>query len=145
VPLIFYWPGKVAPGVRASEVVGLHQVPATVMDLLGGADSAPLPGESLAGLLTGKAGEMRTGAVLSELSPGRFKSGPPGYPTTGGGLKSLVTDEWHFIVSESGRTELYRWRKDPQEAHNLADGPEARAVVEQLKRQLDVLLTSGDN
>lgn len=138
VPLIFYWPDKIASGVHFSQTVGLNQVPSTVMELLGN-DYSLFPGESLYQLLTGNAYDRAGNAVLSELNAGRFKEGPPNYPTTGGGLKSLVTDRWHFIVSESGRTELYDRRIDPQEQHNSADDPEAGELVQQLRQHLESL------
>lgn len=139
VPLTFYWPGRIPPAVRLSQIVSLHQIPSTVMELLGESPSTSFPGESLAGLLTGKSDKITTDAVLSEVSPGRFKTAAPNYPTSNGGLRSVLTDQWHLIICESGRTELYRWRKDRQEAENLADDPEAQEIVWQLKHYLEAL------
>ena len=144
VPLIFYWPDKIASGTRIFQMASLHQIPSTVMELLGDASSARFPGESLARRLVGKENQISTNAILSEVSSGRFKSAAPSYPTTNGGLKSLLTDQWHLILYESGRAELYSWRKDPEEAHNLADDPEAQEVIQQLKGQLQALLVPGD-
>jgi hypothetical protein len=111
------------------------------MEFLNLPASSPFPGESLAGLMARAIDKPTSNVALSELSPGRFKSGPPNYPTTAGGLKSLVTAEYHLIVSESGRAELYRWQDDPQEARNLADDPQLQPVVERLKQQLETLLS----
>jgi arylsulfatase A-like enzyme len=141
VPLIFDWPGKIASGARFSEVVSLRQVPSTVMEFLNLSASSPFPGESLAGLMARAFDKPTSNIALSELSPGRFRSGPPNYPTTAGGLKSLVTAEYHLIVSESGRAELYRWQDDPQEARNLAGDPQLQPVVERLKQQLESLMS----
>lgn len=137
VPLIFYWPGKISPGARHSQIVSLDQIPSTVMGLMDESSSMSFPGESLAGLLTGKSDKITADAVVSEVSPGRFKASAPNYPSTGGGLKSVLTGEWHLIICESGRTELYRWRNDRQEADNRADEPEAHDIIEQLKRYLE--------
>jgi arylsulfatase A-like enzyme len=140
VPLIFYWPDKIPAKARFSQIASLHQIPSTVMEFIDETTSSPFPGESLAGLMKGKADEPTISAALSELSPGRFRHGPPNYPTTEGGLKSLVTKEWHLITCETGRAELYRWQKDPKESHNLAGDPEAQVVLQQLKQQLEALL-----
>jgi arylsulfatase A-like enzyme len=134
VPLILSWPQTIPSGVRVSGVASLHQIPATVLDLLG-AGTAPLPGRSLAKRWTSEAGPD-PGPVLSEVSPGRFKEGPPNYPTTAGGLRSLVTDRWHLILSESGHAELYAWREDRDEARNLADTPAGRQTIRELTQDL---------
>jgi arylsulfatase A-like enzyme len=143
VPLIFYWPGRIAQGLRIAQPVSLHRIPSTAMELLSGAASASFPGESLTELLAGKADKITGNAVVSEVSAGRFKNGPPSYPTANGGLKSIVTDQWHLIVCESGRAELFAWRNDPQESHNLAEDAEKQVVVQQLKQQMEAASMPG--
>jgi arylsulfatase A-like enzyme len=141
VPLVFFWPGRVPAAMRVPQVVSLHQIPSTVMELFG--ESVTLfPGRSLAGFWSGTTNGSSVEPVLSELSPGRFKAGPPNYPTSRsrGGLKSLITDQWHFIISESGVTELYAWREDRQELRNLAESPEGQITVQDFKRHLDEIL-----
>jgi len=136
VPLLIVFPGQIPAGVRVAEIASLHDVPATVMDLLNqGHDS--FPGESL-GLFWTKRNNPApaTAAVVSELSPGRFKDGPVNYPTTKGSLKSIVTSEWHLIVSDSGETQLFAWRRDPQESNNLAETSAGRVIADELKQQL---------
>jgi hypothetical protein len=102
-------------------------------------ENALFPGKPLVGLWSG-AGDSTPEPILAEVSPGRFKAGPLNYPASAGGLKSLITDRWHFILSESGRAELYQWREDRRERHNLAHTPEGRALVEDFKRHLDRIL-----
>jgi hypothetical protein len=97
--------------------------------------SRPFPGTSLAGLWSATKSNSAREPILSELSPGRFRDGPSNYPASRGGLKSLITDEWHFIFSESGDAELYAWREDPKETRNLAGA--SRPVVEELKQRLN--------
>ena len=141
VPLIFIWPGKLPGGTRVSQVVSLHDIPATVMELLGDNSSSAIPGNSLARFWSGNQHSDASEFVLSDLSPGRFKDGPPNYPSTNGGQISLVTSQWHFILSESGRAELYAWRDDPDESTNLAESPAGRIMVEEFRQKLNSLTT----
>ena len=144
VPLIFVWPGRIPAGQRIASTVSLHRVPATIVDLLGVGGSSPLfPGRSLVSSWSSDDGDGRGDAVVSEVSPGRFKQGPPSYPTASGGLQSVVTDRWHFIRSESGRRELYAWREDREEQHDLAATPAGQAVMGDLERRLPPLSSRG--
>jgi arylsulfatase A-like enzyme len=145
VPLVFIWPGKIPSGARVSQLVSLHDISATVIALLGETNAPSFPGKSLVGFWSGIQEQEASEIVLSELSPGRFKDGPPNYPATKGGLKSLVTEQWHFILSESGRAELYAWREDPNETRNLAESPAGRMVAEEFKQRLNSLTMPGGN
>ena len=137
VPLVLSWPGKIPVGVRVPQIVSLHQIPSTVMELIG-QDSTSFPGDSLVRFWSGATDQASIAPILSEVSPGRFKAGPPNYPTAhGGGLKSLITSQLHFILSESGSAELYAWRQDRSELNNLAETPAGRVAVEGFKRHLD--------
>jgi len=139
VPLLFVWPGRLPSGVRVPNIVGLHQIPSTVMELLDGVPSPAFPGKSLASLWAQDAHEASAEAVLSEITPGRFKGGPPGYPTAHGGQQSLVTGQWHFLLADSGRVELYAWRTDPQEGQNLAERPETQPVIRTFMQRIQAL------
>jgi hypothetical protein len=111
------------------------------MELLGQA-STPFPGNSLVHFWSGVADKATGTPVLSEVSPGRFKEGPPNYPTAAprGGLRSLITNQWHFILSESGSAELYAWRQDQRELDNLANTSAGRIAVEGLQRRLNEII-----
>lgn len=145
VPLIFYWPGKIPAGARVPNVVSLHNVPTTVMQLLGNTSSTEFPGSSLATLWGPSQNTWQAEPVLSELSPGRFLDGPANYPAAQGSIRSLTTEKWHFLLSESGRTELYAWRNDPKELHNLADTPEGRIAVQEFQQRLSSLPAAKNN
>jgi arylsulfatase A-like enzyme len=140
IPLFFHWPGRI-PARRISKIVGLSQLPATVMDLLN-RSTRVFPGESLAALWNGKEAGQASGPVYSDLRPGRFKDGPGFYPNSREGWSSLVTDRWHLLVSDSGRTELYAWREDPGENHDLAADPANREVIKKLRQQLPAISTT---
>jgi arylsulfatase A-like enzyme len=137
VPLIFVWPGRIPSGARIESVVGLQDVPPTVMELIGGTAASPFPGRSL-GRLWRDDDDRRSGMVLSEVS--KAFDGPPGYPNTTTDLKSLVTSEWHCIIPASGRAQLYAWTKDPTESDDLAGTPLGRDLVPEFDRTLKRLL-----
>jgi hypothetical protein len=118
-----------------SQAVGLERLPATIGGLIERrSDVSPLPGHSLAPLwATGDPNRpVEPEPILSEVSA--VSGGPPGYPTSSGSLTSLVTGDWHLIVSSSGATELYAWPGDREERVNLGTSPAGRVVVDELRR-----------
>jgi arylsulfatase A-like enzyme len=143
VPLIFYWPTHLPAGSRVPDVVSLRDIPSTLMELLG--NTQAFPGNSLVKLWTASQEAIVREPVLSELTAERFKNGPPNYPVAKGGLKSLVTENWHFILSDSGSAELYAWRQDPKEATNEAETLVGRSVVQELKQKLNSLVSASSN
>jgi hypothetical protein len=44
--------------------------------------------------------------------------------------------EWHYIVHEKLDPEVYDWKNDPREMHNLANAPEMRSEVARLSAYL---------
>lgn len=144
VPLIFYWQGEIPSGRQVERIASLHQIPATILDLIGYTPSV-FPGPSLAGLwLRDTGGDSSDDAVLAELSPGRFKDGPSNYPVASGALKSLITSQWHLIESESGALELYAWHQDPNEADNLAGTAAGKNLVPEIRKKLQGLLAAAN-
>jgi arylsulfatase A-like enzyme len=140
VPLILSLPGKIPAGLKVPQIVSLHQIPSTVMELIG-EDPTSFPSNSLVPFWSGTVDQASIAPILSEVSPGRFKAGPPNYPTARGeGLKSLITNQWHFIHSDSGSAELYAWRQDRRELGNLAETPAGRVAVERFKHHLDEII-----
>ena len=135
VPLYFHFPGRI-PARRIPGVVGLSQLPATVMALLGGQSKQLFPGESLAGMLTAEGHQRAEFPVFADLRPGRFEGGPEFYPNSREGWSSLITGQWHLLVSDSGKVALYEWRQDGGENHDLAGDPDKQQVVRDLREQL---------
>ena len=135
VPLLFHWPGRIPPR-RIPGVVGLSQLPATLSQMLRPGSKPLFPGQSLAAVLKGANAEAGNFPVYADLRPGRFQGGPDFYPNSREGWSSLITDQWHLLLSDSGKTALYAWREDPDENHDLARDPAARQVLEQLMPQL---------
>jgi arylsulfatase A-like enzyme len=138
VPLVMVWPGHIPSNVRVSGPVGLERIPATISELVDGKSGSggPFPGRSLASLWTSSEqdSERASEPVLSEVT--HTRDGPPAYPTSGGSLTSLLTSEWHLVVSTTGETELYAWPRDRRERVNLAETEQGRTVVADLKRTI---------
>ena len=132
VPLVIVWPGGVPAGVRVDEPVGLERVAATIDALVTRTQSSSsFPGDTLASLWTSEPVHAADSVpVLSEVS--KVNGGPPPYPTSQASLTSLITTDWHVIVSDTGGAELYAWRTDPEERRNLATDSRAQAVLPEL-------------
>ena len=145
VPLVMVWPGHIPADVRISPAVGLERLPATIVELVDPrAGNHGFPGHSLAATWSGSRTSGTTTPaepVLSEVT--HVAGGPAGYPTSGGSLTSLISGEWHLVVSTAGATELYAWPRDPQEEVNLAASPQGQAVVDALKKTLQQMGAGG--
>ena len=123
VPLIIVGPG-VAPR-RVESAVSLRDLPATILDLVG--LEGPLPGATLTGHIGDSA--YQSSPVLS-----CFGSGASGW-------KSYIDGEFHFVRRPGGE-ELYRYRTDTEEAHNLADADSLRPQLIRLREGMDRAIAS---
>lgn len=133
VPLILCMPGHIAAGQRSNRVVSNKDIPATVLDLLGGPKSSIFPGTSLTGTGPGFA-EDDNAQVIAEIQQQSFwrKS----TPTYHGPMKSLMTGRWQLILHQSGKMELYDLAADPQQLHDQANTEEGNPVAEALRKML---------
>jgi hypothetical protein len=52
-------------------------------------------------------------------------------------VKSLVAGQWHFIVQQDGKIELYDWHNDPQESRNLAESAEGAEIIKTSTAKLE--------
>lgn len=143
VPLLMVWPGQVPAGIRVSQLVGLERVATTIAGLVGGeSDRYVFPGQSLAlAWQDQNAAEQAFGPVLSEVS--RAGGGPSGYPTTSGTLTSLITQDWHLVVSTTLDAELYAWPRDREERVNLAASQEGQRMVAELTLAIEQMRARG--
>ena len=143
VPLLVRFPGNTPPGAVVRNAVGLHTLPATILDILG-MQAAPFRGTSLASFWSGETYEPAM--ILSEKDQARAEVPvPKEWPIAQGWVKSIVTSEWHFIFQENGKEELYRWPEDPQEQQNLVDTPEGESVAAEFRSQWENLFSVRAN
>jgi len=138
VPLIISAPGLPA-GARLSPVLGLRDLPATVIDLAG-IPGKPLPGTSfLAKLKSPEPEDARSGSlVLAEIDRCPFPNLPPPYPAAHGPVRSLFLKGFHYtrIESDPPQESLYDFIEDPAESRNLIEDPAQSALVQQFRDAL---------
>jgi arylsulfatase A-like enzyme len=122
VPFIFRWPGRIQSGTTCEEPIVSVDIFPTFLALAAApappAETHPLDGVSLVGLLTGKASRLDRDALYWHF-PGYLGSGKNVWRTTPAGAVR-VGDHKLLEFFEDGRLELYNLRSDPGQKHNLA-------------------------
>jgi arylsulfatase A-like enzyme len=135
VPLIFWWPGRIPTGVRLETPVSNAFLPATIMDLLAQPQETMFPGPSLAQLWKNSATVSELPDPIAELA--RMIYDPENkLPIGNDGMKSLITSRWQYIMNDRLGEELYDWKEDPQELHNLAATPDGQRIDRELLARL---------
>lgn len=145
VPLIIIPPrsraGLGADCLTVLEPVTLRNIPATVADLVGGADEAPFPGSSLARHWDpSKRSGMTRGddPILSEVhSPATNNANHGRSPVFRGSMASVVAEGRIYIRNGDGVEELFDLVADPDERSNLAGRDDAQPVLRKLRADLD--------
>jgi len=130
VPLIFRWPGVLAPGVITTPVSLVDVLP-TLDELVGlGAADARWEGSSLAPLLRGEATELAPRDLFSEVD---FDPAEGRAPEGRASKAALLRGSWKLIHDRSRkRIELYDRSTDPAEKTNrLGQDPARDAELEQ--------------
>ncbi|MCC6991270.1 MAG: sulfatase, partial [Acidobacteria bacterium] len=133
VPLVVVAPGRTPPGGNVGTPVSLRDVPATVADLLG-LTGHGLPGMSLAAAWNEPDPDVSPVVFEVKPSPGQ----PDWFPSSKGDMAGAIVGSFHYIRNGDAREELYDWRGDPLETHDLAAAqPEvlaaARATVARVR------------
>jgi arylsulfatase A-like enzyme len=147
VPLIFWCPGHIAPGLRVATPVTNASIASTVMELVGANSQPAFPEPSLSVLWGASEVPPEWPATLSELAQNRYEDGQDrsakhqGPTSTTGSMKSLVTPQWHLILHEKLGEQLYDWGHDPGESHNVVGTPEGQEVARHLASQMQGILT----
>ena len=118
VPLLLSFPGEIPLDKRVEEVASLRDIPATIADLLHLKGEIPFPGSSLARYWRKPSPYSSEEAlVLSETQKTYL---PQVLPSNKGNMASLINKEMHYILNGDGSEELYDFRHDLLEQHNLA-------------------------
>jgi arylsulfatase A-like enzyme len=127
VPMLFRWPGHVPPGVRVANPVSIADVAATLTAMVPARRGPHFPGRSLSRFWEGSDAGDDGLYVLSELVA--RKPPPAGVSPRS---ESLLSARWHLLFTRGRDPQLFDWRSDPEEEHNLAASAEGRRVAAQM-------------
>ncbi len=140
VPLILRLPSIVPDNVTVQKPVTLRDIPATVIGLLGLPDEGLIPGRSLSRhWANADSRESEPGeSILSELI--HAPRDPEWTPVSKGDMKSLVTDDMHYIRNGDGSEEVYDLRHDPAERNDLIQTTRGAKAAAHARRILEGIL-----
>jgi arylsulfatase A-like enzyme len=129
VPLVIRYPAMISAGQRVDAAVTLQDLAPTILDLAG-VTAPQIGGVSLLPLMKGDESKPRT-AVVSELEDHFGFAG-----ATTRESRSLIDESWHYMTGNDRPDQVYRYRIDPAENHNLAETPSGRDAVARLGAEL---------
>lgn len=147
VPLLIALPDGQGSGRVVDRFVSLRDIPATIVDLVGGGRPSPFPGRSLARLWRSAPGSEPTigradDPILSELSapnpadPSRGRS-----PARSGPLISLADGDLVYIRNlRDGKEQLFDEREDPRELTDLSRTEPARGPMRRFRESSSRIL-----
>jgi arylsulfatase A-like enzyme len=147
VPLVIVSPGRVPGGMVVDEAVSLRDVPATVVDLIGGEGPSPFLGRSLARTWSGSPAldAPSVDAPLSELeSP---IEGPPessAAPSRRGPSRAILAGQTVYLRRGDGTEEMYDLDLDPTESRNLSGSERAAPILARCRRMLRRLVDGAE-
>ena len=133
VPLIIH-----VPGTRAKRVPGVVRhidLAPTILDWLGIQPPAEMQGSSLSGVINGREKKERVAFAESRYAEIHYGWSP---------LQSVTTGQYKYI--DAPHPELYDWKKDPSESHNLIQ--EKASIAKVLRETLQDIVareSSGEN
>jgi arylsulfatase A-like enzyme len=142
VPLVIAGSAGVPSGRTVAEPVGLSDIPATVIDLLGLGRNPAIFGRSLARYWQPRAAGVRVVAdpFLMELAKPELLANDGREPAAKGPMKAVVAAGLHYIEMADGIEELFNLRSDPEEKNNLAVNSDAVPVLLQFRNLLKLML-----
>ena len=132
VPLLVIPPDDGTPGRRVEAPVSLRNLPATVADLVGLADSSPFPGQSLRPHWDDSAPPPGRSAVLSEWKVPHGTAGLDDLPPDDRVRAALVRDDRIYHRDPLGPEALFHAEDDAEDA-NLIDRPGERPLVDRFR------------
>lgn len=149
VPLLIIPPGGGTRKRVIEEPVSLRDLAATVVEMTGLGAGSPFAGTSLVRYWQRPSGEPPVSSPFPSPSLAEVVPNDPldrdswGIPRPLPPLGALKGEGWSYIRREGdSREELFHLREDPQERHDLAADPAARAMLERMREALG-RLTAG--
>lgn len=116
VPLLIRYPPRVPVGARIDDIVSLRDVPATILDLAGIPNHGTIAGASLPGLQS--SGNSRPTPAIAQTEQTEAWWGAA--PTRRGSMEASLDDRFHYIRISNGEEQLFDYRADYDELHDLS-------------------------
>jgi arylsulfatase A-like enzyme len=138
VPLIIIFPSKAPAGKNITTPVSLREIPATILDLTDMRDNSKFPGTSFrAEWQISQGNEISsTRTILSELESKPWLPEDL-YPIAKGDMKSLVINQYQYIMNGDGSDELYNIDLDPAEKINLALNKRGQQLLPKYRKLIE--------
>ena len=127
IPLIVRAPHPIPSRQVISQPVSIASLPATIMELVGATDHS-FANPSLVELWSGQV----TSWPYPRAATLKKVWAPPGSPAFHDSLECVITPKWHLIQYRDREPELFDWRADPRETHDLAEPGGVPPIIEDL-------------
>ncbi len=139
MPLLIRYPKAIKGGVVRDEFALNIDLAPTLLELAGVSSSIRMEGRSLVPLLKGTKTDWRKSFLVEYYSDKVF---PRVHQM---GYKAVRNERWKYIhyFELEGMDELYDLKADPYEIKNIIRQPGASKIVEEMKQEMDRLLTSS--
>ena len=131
VPLIMRFPGKIPAGARVNRSVTLRDLPRTLLDVAGIADTTGIFGTSLIPAIKDSAHATSAIRAETERTP-KWTT----VPTYRGPMSSVMDQRYHYIRSVTGAEWLFDYRADPAETRDLVKVPQSALVLAEMRSKL---------
>ena len=136
LPLLVRYPPVIKAGtIRDETALNIDMAP-TLLSLSGLAVPANMQGRSLVPLLKGEKPSWRKSFLIEYYSDKVFPR------IVNMGYKAVRNERWKYIhyLELDGMDELYDLKSDPYEMRNLINNSNAKNALEEMKRELELLL-----
>jgi arylsulfatase A-like enzyme len=143
VPMVVWYPPRLAGGLRLTAPVSLRDIPATVMDLTGAPDGHAFPGVSLARYAGDSA--VREAPTPRVAVVERKKTGElPPWTANNGNMYSVIDSTHQYIVDAQKKEHLFNLTDDLWERNDLAGDPANEGRLRRMRFLLDSLIAGAD-
>ena len=133
IPFMVRYPGEIRqPGRRVSQMALNIDLAPTLLDMIGIPVPEEMQGISLVPALKNPEAEIRSNFLYEHF---------PVFPIPIPGMTAVRTDQYKYITyhNDVRPAELYNLRKDPGEKNNIIRKPEFRALLSELRAELEKL------
>ena len=142
VPLILRWQGRIPEGRRLAVPVSLVELPATVMDLIGGDKHSGFRDPSWSHAWTDPSAKVNWPIAVAQLAATPEAKDRKLLPFSGA-MKAMVNSKWYYIAHDKFGSQLFDREMDPWQLNSLAGTPEGKIVVADFATRLKNL--TGDS